>query len=545
MADRWLCALACGIVLAFPGTAAAASVGFAPPQVLPGGGPASGSVHTAMAPNGYAITGWADALPGSEHGIAVSVRPPGASWSDAQQLDVGSQTPSRFSVAIDNAGDAVVAWDGPVPAPPMTDVQVATRAAGQPAFAVSNTFLGASQPSAGIANGAITLVDYESGDAVARTWNIKGSLILSQTIAHACTMLFPPQVAVAATGDAVAVADCGGATFARRIGGVWSTSTPIPNLVTPTCSPGNPGIQQDISAESARVAIDDHGRPAGVVLEGTTTMDCTIMTSSFGSAVDLVLAAGGSMKAITPPVATASEFELVTGNALTAPDVGMLGGAEFLGWGSLPFAASTSALYTATYNASGSQTTAPAQVSGSANSPAEIAAGASGYGLDTWTGPPGGLLAALIVGPAGNGGGILATGASGATSAIGDAGNGLIGFVQGSGAAARAEVIGFEATSPTISRVSAPRSVKVHRRASFRATATDFWGPLTFSWRFGPHAIATGPSVQHTFSKPGIKQVKLTVTDGAKLTVSRTVSVRVTRPARKHRRHRKHRARRA
>jgi PKD repeat protein len=87
--------------------------------------------------------------------------------------------------------------------------------------------------------------------------------------------------------------------------------------------------------------------------------------------------------------------------------------------------------------------------------------------------------------------------------------------------------------------------VKVHRRASFRATATDFWGPLTFSWRFGPHAIATGPSVQHTFSKPGIKQVKLTVTDGAKLTVSRTVSVRVTRPARKHRRHRKHRARRA
>jgi hypothetical protein len=39
--------------------------------------------------------------------------------------------------------------------------------------------------------------------------------------------------------------------------------------------------------------------------------------------------------------------------------------------------------------------------------------------------------------------------------------------------------------------------------------------------------------------------VKLTVTDGAKLTVSRTVSVRVTRPARRHRRHRKHRARRA
>jgi hypothetical protein len=36
--------------------------------------------------------------------------------------------------------------------------------------------------------------------------------------------------------------------------------------------------------------------------------------------------------------------------------------------------------------------------------------------------------------------------------------------------------------------------------------------------------------------------VKLTITDGAKLTVTRTLTVRVTRPARKHRRHHKHRA---
>src|SRR5947209_12845174 len=132
-------------------TAAFAAAGFLPAETLAGAGDPSGVVATAMAPNGYAIAGWAENLSGGQNAVRVATRPPGGPWSVSQQLDVGAFAGRPYvSVAIDAAGAAAIAWDDEtVVGTTRTDTtNVSTRAAGQP-FTAPGHFSGTS-PQVGI-----------------------------------------------------------------------------------------------------------------------------------------------------------------------------------------------------------------------------------------------------------------------------------------------------------------------------------------------------------------------------------------------------------
>src|SRR5436305_6999470 len=103
-----------GVAFASAGGGAVAAPGFLPAENLAGAGGVTGSVQTAMAPNGFAIAGWEETLLSGQAAVRVATRPPGGPWSNAQQLELGTTAKSaRFpvSVAIDAAGDAAIAWD--------------------------------------------------------------------------------------------------------------------------------------------------------------------------------------------------------------------------------------------------------------------------------------------------------------------------------------------------------------------------------------------------------------------------------------------------
>src|SRR4051794_3856247 len=148
-----------GLAFASAGTSAVAAPGFLPPENLAGAGGVTGSVQTAMAPNGFAIAGWEESLSGGQSAVRVATRSPGGHWSSPQQLELGATPKSpRFpvSVAIDSAGDAAIAWDDQA-SMSSDNALVSTRAAGQP-FGAAQTLTGDADPVVGIdASGKVTM----------------------------------------------------------------------------------------------------------------------------------------------------------------------------------------------------------------------------------------------------------------------------------------------------------------------------------------------------------------------------------------------------
>jgi hypothetical protein len=212
-----------------------AAAGFLPAQTLAGTGPAS-SVRTAMAPNGFAVAAWVESEAGSVSAIRVSVRPPGGPWTAPQRLDAGAVTARRsVSVAVDGAGDAVVAWEND--AGSAHDTLVATREVPQQTFASPQRLAGLTGPAVGLdSSGLVTLVGNQSGAQLARTWPVGGPVpAAAQTLGSNCSGAFN-QIAVAPSGASIAGFDCSGGTFAlRAVGGGWApASTPYPNTA-PTC----------------------------------------------------------------------------------------------------------------------------------------------------------------------------------------------------------------------------------------------------------------------------------------------------------------------
>src|SRR5262249_2008899 len=108
-----LTGLACAVACLAPAGVARAAAGFIPAETLPASGAADFGVVTAMAPNGFAIAGWVETVDSTHTAIRVATRPPGGRWSTPQRLDVSSLSQVRYplSLAIDSAGDAVIAWD--------------------------------------------------------------------------------------------------------------------------------------------------------------------------------------------------------------------------------------------------------------------------------------------------------------------------------------------------------------------------------------------------------------------------------------------------
>jgi PKD repeat protein len=98
-----------------------------------------------------------------------------------------------------------------------------------------------------------------------------------------------------------------------------------------------------------------------------------------------------------------------------------------------------------------------------------------------------------------------------------------------------AQTIAVTPVPPTITLMDVPLSVPQGLATTLTAAATDP-GPadmtagLTYTWKFGTRAKATGSSVSSTYPTAGTFTVTLTVTDANGTSASSTASVTVTKP---------------
>ncbi len=527
------------ICAAFPAIAGAAT-GFEPAQTLTGAGPATGTVQTAMASNGYAIAAWVETLTGGESAVRVATRPPGGEWSAPQQLDVSAASKAEFtpiSVAVNAAGDAAVAWDDTTltgSPPDQTDVDavaVSSAIAGKP-FAAAQIITPAFDPALGIDGaGQVSMIDEEGFAEVERDWAAGAGAPSSSTqlvsSAADCGGTIPTTLAEAPDGDAIAGFECNGVVFALRQSGTWSASAPSQFAYSDTgdCSQlGGTSVQ--VEPDALDVAIDGAGDPAAVVVMQTTTN--TYPCGFPDEAVDLYLAlpSGTSLTPVTPPVDTAESLDF-GGATLGDPKIAVANDSELVAWssGNVGEAGSQNVEF---FNAHGTSE-ASKQTVATALGGQLIALSPSGYGLDVVRAASGGGLDAATKSPGSLTFGTpvpLAT-ATGATASIDSAGDGLVGYVAGSGSSAASTVQGFEVTPASFGSVSIPAKATVGKPIAFSATAGEFWGPVTYTWQFGDGGSGGGASVSHTYSAARTATVTVTATDPLGNKVSKTAQVQV------------------
>jgi hypothetical protein len=526
------------VVVATAAPVAVAATGFEPAETLTGAGPATGTVQTAMASNGYAIAAWVESLAGGESAVRVTTRAPGGQWSATQQLDIGAATKAfttPISVAVNSAGDAAVAWDDTtVVGMSQTDtVAVSTAANGKP-FTAAQIITGGFDPAVGIdAAGQVSMIDSESFAEVDRDWAAGTAAPSSGTTlspaGDGCEGTINTKLAVAADGDAIAAYQCDTAiTFALRQSGAWNESSPSQFAYTEEDGCGMlGGSLYQVEPAALEVAIDEAGDPAAVVLMQTNNeFDC--VGPQVTDDLYLALPSGTSMAAVTPSVdSTDSNPEA----ALTDPQLAVANDSELVAWTSGPLGevGSQNAEF---FNARGSSE-ASKQTVATGSGAQLIAFSQSGYALDVLPAPSGSGLDTAIKPPGSltfGTPGPLAT-ASGASVSIDSAGDGLAAYVGSSGSSLVATVNGFEATPPSFSSVSVPARGTVGKPIALSATAGEFWGPVTYAWQFGDGGTGTGASVSHIYGAAHTVTVTVTATDPLGNKVSKTAQVQVAPPA--------------
>jgi len=503
-----------------------ASAGFIPAETLSDSGSADFGVQTAMAPNGFAIAGWVETVDSTHTAIRVATRPPGGGWSAPQQLDVTSQSQQRYplSLAIDSAGDAVIAWNDEQLGPTVDTVEVASKAAAQSSFGSAQSFTGAADPVVGIdGSGHVTMIDGEldgeSHDLVDRVWSAGGAAPVTRTdlVATGCRPeLIRSALAVAPSGDAIAAAQCAGDTFIRRISGTWKSPT---RPIADTSSGGSCPISPPTSSqgEAMTVAIDASGDVAGAFVENNSMTDCTTFLSSSTTTLELVV--GAAPGGVTPAgvVDTAFSFDFTTGSSISGPDIAIAPGQILLAWDNGGLISNDVQVrpFDAAGNPAGSSQTL---VTSTLNSVADIAMSPGGAALAVFptsdsTGVQAAVRAAgaLTFSPATA---LAASPSAGPGVAMDDAGDGVAVYDAGPTGSAVAQARGFDATQPSIDSTSIPSAATTGQPVQFTAQASDLWGPITMSWDFGDgSAAAAGPTATHAFAAAGTHTVTVTATD--------------------------------
>jgi plastocyanin len=169
--------------------------------------------------------------------------------------------------------------------------------------------------------------------------------------------------------------------------------------------------------------------------------------------------------------------------------------------------------------------------------PPQITADASGDTVVAWgsgAGPPAYSPEASFAAHGGPFGAAAAIGPSGATlsgltmDASGDA---VASWTNLDGAQYDTGITGFENTPPQLASVSVPARGEAGSSLTFSATGSSVWSPLSTTWAWDDGSTnSTGSSVTHTFAQPGTYQVVVSLTDQLGNTVSTTRTVTVTEP---------------
>lgn len=497
----------------------------------------------AIAPNGFAAAAWVETLSGGQSRVDVAVRPPGADWSAPQPLGATMLNISDVHVAIDSNGDAAFAWQDAM-SPSTFVASVATRRAGG-SFGAPETLSNGDSPRVGLdAAGNVTFLYNIVNSSAANGEFVReapaGSSLLAaspHTLSSTCSG-FGADLAVAPSGDAIAGFDCESAAFALRKGGTWGAAvTPFVSSFT-AC----PTIAVNTNYVGVRVAIDGQGHPLGVVERTDTESDCMGgFSNSQKDSIVLATSAGGVM--VAGPTVAASDTGFGIGpvpNDVGSPTVGIGGGLAVVGWRAADNGGVQSQAATRTYTGNGADPPGPVQLLGDPAMDAfagQVSVGPTGATLVTWTAaaasgnsvsfaafrPAGGAFGPALAASDGSGN------AASVSSGIDDAGDGIVGWLQGQGAPHTVHARGFDVTPPQLTSVSAPASALAGSPTPFAAQAFDLWGPVSFSWSFGD-GTAVGANPAHTFLAAGPHDVTVTATDSAGNAASRSGTVFVIQP---------------
>jgi PKD domain len=481
-------AIGAALALATPVPAGAAPT-WSAASLLGSGGE---QMDVAMGAHGDVALVWASLVAGKPTAQLVT-RPPGGSYSAPLTLSPPASEVKVPVVAVDGAGEAVAAWS----------------AAGSNYIVEAATSLGASvsAPQKLSAAGGNALfpaiaVD-ERGDAIVAWERENGAEEVVQAAFRPAGGQFGapvslptksgntkhPQVAIDAAGDATVVwerftgsEEVVEASTRPAAGGAFTAPT---TLGSSGSAPMEPAVAMNAAGDTA---------VAWVSPEVSKVMQATIRPAggSFSKPANLT----GPMLAVSQPrVALDGQGEATvvwTGNFVVEYATGTRAGA-FSGPKGLAFEAWDPSV-------------------------AEDAAGDTlvGYatvislGADASFRPAGGAFgASQQVSPAGQ---VVGGGVAGLNVAIGEDGDGALGYV-GQVPDAAAEVGLLDAAGVASGEVSIPTSATAGSPVTFSAAPVDAVFPKpAVTWAFGDATNASGDTVTHTFAAPGTYSVAVTAT---------------------------------
>ncbi len=496
------------LLVALPGTASAAAW-LSPVHV---GGTTGVSPSPAVDASGNAIVGWQEGAPGVIHAARHTVGTPGLALlpnvSAASPFD--SSTPV---VVLNRSGNGLVSWIHTVDNMADKEIDILTLLPNGKTGAlttVSANGTSASNITAAINANGDAVVAWEQGAKVLAVTRqgLNGAFTKTSTPDTLDPLATNPVAAVDGNGNAVVVMN------------------------------HNTGIIQTI-AESHHLPGGSTWSPAATLSPtGGHAFTAPDVSTNAGGAIVVAFLDNGIVSFVTGTAAagwgTPTVKALSTDTASHGPNVTVAtSGAAVVGW------TTSSAVQTSSRPAGGSFPAAGNVASIPTDIPDDFALGGSARGdvIVGWTTFDTQVMRNVVHaavrpdGAAGFGAPKVVSNTQnyGSTPqiALDEQGDGVLAYDVGQ-MPQGVDIAVFDASAPQAT-LSGPSRVQVNARATFRASVTDAFSPASTTWSFGDGSKSvTGSSVTHTFSRAGRFTVKLTASDTAGNTTSKSLTVTVS-----------------
>ncbi|MGH2938991.1 MAG: PKD domain-containing protein [Solirubrobacterales bacterium] len=508
-----LAALAAAL-LALGGKAQAA---WLPTEPVAAPGPAASDVQGAVDGKGDVFVAWVTASPG--HAIVVSEHPAGGSWSPATQKIQATQDCQDPSLAVNEAGAAILVADCKTGAAPM---RYTTRSSFGTWSALSFEVPGSGsgkQPRAGI----------DSAGNLAVAWQTEGS---------------PSAV------DAVYAPAGGGFGAVKQISTAGKVATE-PNLaMTPTGAVDLVWLEQRKQTGVDPVVQVMIARKRGSMewsASGHLTSNFTNTPIAFG---EPQIEVDGTYQ-IVAWTQEESHPEMIArnssgdGNGFSEPIIGVAesgsvekpsvgidrSGRSIATWRSFPSGPAPISIRSSSTSSPTGAWAAPSTVEEGVAGFTEpaLAVTPTGFSASAWYIGGGTIRAATR--PAGGASGPPVTLTTAQQPGFeepvmtNDGEDSVVVWNTSDHPAVAIEDRTAPALAPTATAAT------VGSATSFTAGATDAWGPVSVAWNFGDGATATGATADHTYASAGTKTATVTATDAAGNVGTATVEAEVTAPA--------------
>lgn len=470
--------------------------------------------HVAVSGNGTAIAVWARSN-GAHDVVQASLRSPGGDFGAPIDLSTGGASATSPSVAVDDAGNAIVAWrrlDGnPI-------IRVARRAAGGSFGApvdVSLADRSSSSPEVALAPSGEAIVVWRSTDgpetlAMASIAPPGGDFGAPIELSARGTRSARAGVAMDAAGNAIAVWERDGVIRARirPAGGSFGSTIDLtaPGMAsgpTVAMNAGGDAIVAWSRSDGANRIVQARMRPAGGAF-GPTDDAISSPGEDADGATAALDAAGGAIVAWSRSDGANERVQAASapaGGSFGAPvDLSPSGGDAFSPALAIDPAGDAVVAW--------STETGPDQIVQAARRPS-----GGGFALPVDVSAPTGRSTDVVIG-------------------IDDEGSPLVvwqrfetkWFTQASF---------LDAAAPRFTSVSIPATGTVGVPVAFSASALDIWSPFSLGWTFGDGAAASGAATSHAYATPGTYEVRVTATDatGAAATTSGAIAISADVPA--------------